>query len=72
MEYDYSKLRGRIIEKYGSLGKFTEKVGISKTAMSKKMNGSTQFSQSDVELWCRLLEIDRAEIPDFFYKLSLT
>lgn len=72
MVYDYSKLRGRIVEKFGTQNEFARKIGISKNAVSKKMNGITQFSQTDIELWCELLEINRTEIPDFFYKESWT
>lgn len=72
MIYDYSKLRGRIVEKYGSMSRFAEEIGISKNSMSKRMTGITQFSQSDVELWCRLLDIGNEEIPDFFYTKSRT
>ena len=36
MSYTYNKLRGRIIEMYGTQGKFAEKLGISKNSVSKK------------------------------------
>lgn len=67
MKYEYNKLRGRIVEKYGTQNKFAEALGISSNSLSKKMNCDTQFSQSDVELWCKLLDIPRDEIPSFFY-----
>ncbi len=63
----YPKLRGRIIEKYGSLEKFRALVGLSGTAMSKKMNGRTGFSQTDILKWCELLDIDLQEIGPYFY-----
>lgn len=66
-KYEYNKLRGRIIERYGSQSKFAEVVGISTNSMSKKMTCATQFSQDDIELWCSLLGIEKSEIPDFFY-----
>lgn len=48
MSYTYNKLRGRIIEMYGTQGKFAEKLGISKNSVSKKMNCQTEFSQADI------------------------
>ena len=66
-KYEYNKLRGRIIEKYGSQSNFADEIGISKNSLSKKMTCITQISQEDVELWCDLLDIEKSEIPDFFY-----
>lgn len=65
--YSYNKLRGRIVEKYGSQKNFAKAIGISQNSLGKKMNCITQISQSDVEEWCALLDIERSEIPDFFY-----
>lgn len=33
MPYTYNKLRGRIIEKYGTQSKFAEKLGVSKNSV---------------------------------------
>ena len=44
MDIKYPKLRGRIIEKYGNMKKFSERVGISETAMSLKMTGKRGFT----------------------------
>lgn len=65
--WDTRKLRGRIVEKYGSLSSFTKAVGISNTAMSKKMNCKAGISQNDVALWCELLDIRDDEIGAYFY-----
>lgn len=43
MGYTYDKLRGRIIEKYGSQEKYAEVLGISTNSLSKKMTGKTGF-----------------------------
>ncbi len=67
MAYTYAKLRGRIVEKYGSQTKFSDAVGISMTAMNKKMNGKTGISQHDIEQWSELLDIDKSEIPEYFF-----
>ena len=67
MPFRYAKLRGRIIEKFGSQENFCTAVGISKTAMSKKMTGKTGFSQKDIIKWCDLLSIDLDQVGEFFY-----
>ena len=67
MNYSYDKLRGRIIEKYGSHEKYAEELGISTNSLSKKMTGRTGFSQKDIVLWSELLEIDKSEYSDYFF-----
>lgn len=67
MSLKYAKLRGRIVEKFGSQDAFREQVGISKTAMSKKMTGKTGFSQKDIIKWCELLSIDLKQVGEYFY-----
>lgn len=67
MEYTYDRLRGRIIEKYGSQEEFAKKVGISKNSMSKKMRGKTGFSQKDIIKWSDLLNIDQNDYGSYFF-----
>lgn len=64
--YQYPKLRGRIIEKYGTLKEFFKLLSISQVQASKKINGKAQFSQSDMAEWGELLDIDLQEIGVFF------
>lgn len=65
--FDYSKLRGRIKEIYGTQEKFAEKLGISKSAMSQRLNNITEFSQEEMYLSCELLRVSRSEIPEYFF-----
>lgn len=67
MGFKYRKLRGRIIEKYGTIGAFSKVVGISINSMSKKLTGKTQISQTDIVLWCELLDIPLSEVPEYFF-----
>ncbi len=67
MPYSYAKLRGRIIEKYGSQEKFAADVGLSNNSVSKKMTGKSGFSQKDMEKWAGLLDIDTKEYPEYFF-----
>ena len=66
-KYTYAKLRGRIIEKFGTQERFAEHIGISNTSMSKKMTRKTSFSQDDMERWSRELDIPLSEIGQFFF-----
>lgn len=67
MNYKYDRLRGRIIERYGSQEKFAEIIGISSNSMSKKMNGKTGFSQRDIVRWSELLGIDKSDYSEYFF-----
>lgn len=67
MYFKYAKLRGRIIEKYGTIDAFGKELDISKTQLSKKMNGKAGFSQSDIVKWSNLLDIDLSDVGSFFY-----
>ena len=67
MPYTYNKLRGRIVEKYGTQEEFAKKLGISKNSLSLKMNGKTSFSQADVIKWSELLGIETGEIGQYFF-----
>lgn len=67
MPYSYNKLRGKIVEKYGSQEKFAEVLEISKNSLSKKMNCKTGFSQSDIIKWSELLGIDSSEYGVYFF-----
>lgn len=67
LQYSYDKLRGRIVEKYGSQEKFAEVIGISPNSLSKKMTGKTGFSQKDIIRWAELLDIDKADYSEYFF-----
>lgn len=67
----YSKLRGRIVERYGSQRKFSKDAGISNVSVTRKMTGKVGFSQKDIVKWSELLGIETGQIADFFYPESL-
>ena len=67
MPYKYRKLRGRIVEKYGSQEKFSEVLGLSKNSLSLKLKGKTGFSQADMIKWSQLLDIDISEYGEYFF-----
>ena len=68
MAYTYKRLRGRIVEKYGSQEKFAKKIGISRVSVSKKLNGVTGFSQNDIEDWALALDIKSPDYPSYFFE----
>ena len=67
MRYDYSKLRGRIAEKYGTNAHFAEKMGLSERGLWLKMKGKTFFKQSEIQKAIELLALDDSDINAYFF-----
>lgn len=67
MAYDYAKVRGKIKEKFNTQEKFAKSLGISSVSLSAKLNKRIEFTQSEIDRSCELLEIPKAEIPDYFF-----
>lgn len=66
-QYEYRKLIGKIIEKYGTRKKFAEVVGVSENSMSLKLNGKTDFSRDEIARWAELLDIAVSDIGEYFF-----
>lgn len=71
MAYNYSKLVGRIIEKFGSQGKFSVAAGMSERSLSMKLNGHRVFKQPEITKACSLLDIADDDIPAYFFTLQV-
>ena len=67
----YSALRGRIVEKFGSLGAFAKAVGITRAMLSLKINGHSQFTQQQISDYAKLLDIPTKDIGRFFFASKL-
>lgn len=65
--FDYSKLRGRIVEKCGSIEAFAQTVGISSVSMSKKLNNKTDISREDILRWAEVLDIAKENYGVYFF-----
>lgn len=60
------KLRGKIIEKYGTIGKFCKEVGITPSTASNVLNGRTTPTWNSIVKWCYALGISPEESGIFF------
>lgn len=67
MEYDYSKLRGRIVEIYGNIRAFSEALGISYQAVMDYLANRTKFNQRSIERWNELLKIDIEDAVPYYF-----
>jgi hypothetical protein len=71
MAFDYSKLRGKIKEVYGTQDNFAMALGIGRVSLSQRLNNILDFSQDEIHKACNILGINTEEIPMYFFKLKV-
>lgn len=67
MAFDYSKLKGRIIEVFGSQSRFAIAMNWSERTLSLKMTGVRNWKQSDICKAVTLLKLSEDQIPAYFF-----
>lgn len=68
MAFDFSKLRGRIKEKFGSEKAFAYAMGMTPGRLSARLNGKKHFGGDEIVLACQLLDIPNEEIGAYFFQ----
>lgn len=68
--FNTSKLRGRIIEVFGSLTMFADALNIPFQQVSKVLNGKTFLRQDAIYKWAVALEIELLDIPAYFFVIN--
>lgn len=71
MVMDYSKLIGRIIEKFGSRSAFAEAMGLKAEALSRRLNKGKSFKTEEYIKACELLDILPEEMHVYFFTPKL-
>lgn len=67
MSFDYGKLRGRIVEKCGTLEAFAQATNLSPQTVSKYMNNKVPWKQTSINAAVRVLDIKPEEISIYFF-----
>ncbi|WP_425539408.1 DUF739 family protein [Microaceticoccus formicicus] len=67
MKYDYSKLRGKITEKFGTIGRFAESMNMSYTSASNKLNNIVPWDQLEIERAVEVLDLNWELIEEYFF-----
>ncbi len=67
MSFSYNKLKGRIVEIFGSQALFSKRIGVSEQTITAKLAGRSKFSQDDIIDWCNALDIDQHDIGLYFF-----
>ena len=71
MQFDHSKLLGRIIEKYGSQKALCAAIGWTESKLSARLNNAVQFDADEMYLLASkdVLDIPGAEFDVYFFAL---
>lgn len=72
MRFDYSKLRGRIVEKYGTIDNFIKIIKRSKPFVYGVLGNKATLRQDDIVCWCDVLDIDLSEVGEFFLSVEFS
>lgn len=67
MQFDYSKLLGRIKECGYTQEKLAQAIGISESTMSQKLNNRANFYHPEMQKMIDLLNIADAEVGSIFF-----
>lgn len=68
--FDYSKLKGKIVEKYGSQTKFVEQISMSEVTFIKKIK-SGYFTQDEIKEILFVLNIPIEEVYIYFFTIKV-
>ena len=67
--FDYRKLTGRIIEKFGTRKAFANAIDLSENALSQKLSNKMKITTDDIKKWCKpeFLDIPCELIGVYFF-----
>lgn len=71
MAFNYDKLKGRIIEIFGSQREFASAMGWSERTLSLKINGEIPWKQTDICKALNLLRLSETDIPTYFFTVKV-
>lgn len=67
MAFDYSKLRGKIVEIFNTQSSFAVAMGWSERTLSLKINSLRPWKQPDICRDVKLLGLTDEDIPTYFF-----
>lgn len=67
MSFDYSRLRGKIVERFGTIESFAQKLGATATTVGRKLSGKSEWTQAEIIKSCELLQIPLPELTAYFF-----
>lgn len=71
MQYNYAKLKGRIIEICGTQQEFAKRMNLSERTVSAKLNNQVSWKQSEILKAVEILMIPEDQIQIYFFALEV-
>lgn len=71
MAFDFRLLTALIVAIYGTRLAFAEAMGMSKSALSMKLNNRVKFTAPEIRKACDLLCIDTKDIGRYFFTVKV-
>lgn len=65
--FDYSKLKGKIKEKFNTQDNFASALGIGRVSLSQRLNNRLEFDAKEILKAVKLLDLTEADIPKYFF-----
>ena len=69
--FDFSKLKGRIKEIYGTQSAFAIAMLMNEATLSNKLNNNVEFSPKEIVRAMLLLNIDFNNVEEYFFTLKV-
>lgn len=66
-KFNYQKLRGRIVEVYGSQSAYCKENRVNESSFSQKLTNKRYFDQEEILEHCKNLNIPYNQISDYFF-----
>lgn len=71
MAFNYNKLKGKIVEKFGSQQEFAKAMKWSERTLSLKINGKRPWKQPDIMQAIKLLGLNDSDIQEYFFTMEV-
>ena len=67
VQFDYSRLRGRIKEICGTQEAYADRISLGRVSVSQRLNNVLEFSQLEMLKSADVLGFSASEIPAYFF-----
>ena len=67
MDYNYSKLLGRIREKGFTQDSLASEIPMDRSVLSLRLNNKRSFKMKEIERICQILEISLDNVGEYFF-----
>ena len=71
MNFDYSKLYGKIREICKTQEEFAKLLGISRSTLNCKLKNNSEFTQNEIDKSIQILDIPNIEISKYFFTIKV-